>query len=109
MTDRRTDQASLERAQSIAAVLQKSPVPQFKDTLGWISYRRGDYGNAVPLLEQAAAELPNRAVVHYHLGMAYSATKQVDKAVEQFNAALNQTPDPELKAKIQAAIKKSAS
>jgi tetratricopeptide (TPR) repeat protein len=109
LTDRRTDQASLERAQSIAAILQKSPNPNFKDTLGWISYRKGDYTTAIPLLEQAVAALPNSAEVHYHLGMAYSATNQPAKAVEQFNAALNQAPDAELKTKIQAAIKKSAS
>jgi tetratricopeptide (TPR) repeat protein len=106
LADHRTDDASLERAQSLAAILQKSPVPQFKGTLGWISYRKGDYSGAIPLLEQAAAALPNRAVAHYHLGMAYIATNKLDKAAEQFNAALNQAPDPELKAKIQTALKK---
>ena len=50
LADRRTDKASLERAQSLAAVLNKSPIPQFKDTLGWVSYLRGDYDAAIPLL-----------------------------------------------------------
>jgi tetratricopeptide (TPR) repeat protein len=109
LADHRTDQASLERAQSLTAILQKSPVAPFKDTLGWVNYRKGDYSGALPLLEQAAAALPNRAIVHYHLGMAYIATNQRDKAAEQLNAALNQAPDPELKVKIQTALKEMGS
>ena len=60
LSDRRTDKASLERAYSLGAVLRKSQVPNFKDTLGWIDYLRGDYKSATALLEEAAAALPNR-------------------------------------------------
>lgn len=109
LADHRTDKASLDRAQALAAVLRKSPVPQFKDTLGWTTYQSGDYPAAVSLLEEAAGAMPNRALVHYHLGMAYIATKRMDKATDQLNAALNNSPDAELKAKIQAALKKSGS
>ena len=108
LADHRTDKASLERARSLAMVLQKSPVPQFKDTLGWIDYQSGQNFDAIRLLEEAAAALPNSAVVRYHLGMAYIATKQLSKAAEQLNAALNQSPDDALKAKIQSALKKTA-
>jgi tetratricopeptide (TPR) repeat protein len=107
LAEHRTDQASLERAQSLATILRNSPIPQFKDTIGWISYLKGEYSTAVPLLETAVAALPNRAEVHYHLGMAYIATNKLDKAAEQLNAALNQTLDPELKIKIQTALKKT--
>ena len=55
LADHRTDKASLEQAQSLATSLRKSQVPQFKDTLGWVTYRQGDYKSAVPLLEQAVA------------------------------------------------------
>ena len=108
LADHRTDKASLERARSLAMVLQKSPVPQFKDTVGWIYYQGGENSDAIRLLEEAAAALPNSAVVRYHLGMAYIATKQLSKAAEQLNAALNQSPDDTLKAKIQSALKKTA-
>jgi tetratricopeptide (TPR) repeat protein len=107
LADHRTDKASLERARSLAVILQKSPVPQFKDTLGWIDYLNGENADAVRLLEEAAAALPNRPVVHYHLGMAYIATSQLSKAAEQLNTALNQSPDTELKTKIQSALKKT--
>ena len=42
LADHRSDKASLDRARSLAMVLQKSPVPQFKDTLGWIDYQSGE-------------------------------------------------------------------
>jgi cellulose synthase operon protein C len=107
LADHRTDKASLERARSLAKVLQKSPIPQFKDTLGWIDYQSGENADAIRLLEEAVTSLPNRAVVHYHLGMAYIASNQLDKAAEQLNTALKQAPDAELTAKIQAALKKT--
>src|SRR5262249_34113478 len=36
LADHRTDKASLDRAYSLAVSLRKSPLPSFKDTLGWI-------------------------------------------------------------------------
>jgi tetratricopeptide (TPR) repeat protein len=109
LADRRSDQASLNRARSLAAALRQSPVPQFKDTLGWVMYLQGDYKAAVPLLEDAARSISNRAMVHYHLGMTYMAAGEADKASDQLRLALNQSPDGELKSKIEAALKKSAS
>lgn len=106
LTDHRTDKASLERANSLAVLLKSSQVPQFKDTLGWVSYRQGDYTAAASFLETAAAQLPNIALVHYHLGMVYLATGQDDKASEQFSKARDLAPfDADLKAKIDTALK----
>ena len=108
LSDRRTDKASLERAHSLAAVLRKSQLPNFKDTLGWIDYLRGDYKSATALLEEAATALPNRPIVLYHLGMSYIATGQVAKASEQFKKALALAPDSSLQEKIATAQKKTA-
>ena len=72
-------------------------MPQFKDTLGWVNYRRGDFKAAVPLLEEAAAALPDLAVVHYHLGMGYVAVGQATRASEEFKKALTKAPNGELK------------
>src|SRR5262249_8141857 len=102
LADRRTDKASLDRAYSLALALRKSPAPQFKDTLGWVTYQHGDYKDALPLLEEAATALPGRAVVLYHLSMAYLAVGEPAKAAERLNAALKLAPDPELKGKIDA-------
>jgi tetratricopeptide (TPR) repeat protein len=108
LSDWRTDKASLERANSLAAVLRKSQVPSFKDTLGWIDYLRGDYKSAISLLEEAATAMPDRAVVQYHLGMSYLAAGQVAKASEQFKKALALAPEASLQQKISAAQKKAA-
>ena len=106
LTDQRSDKESLDRAYSIARSLAQSQVPQFKDTLGWVYYRRGDYKNAVTLLEQAVAEIPNNATVRYHLGMTYAALRETSKASEELKKALDlASKDNELQTKIRAAMK----
>ncbi len=109
LADHRDDKASLDRAKSLVGRLRKSPVPQFKDTLGWVSYREGDYKTALAVLEEASAELPNLALVRYHLGMSYVSSGQPAKASEQLKLALSQTSDRDLEEKIEAALKKIGS
>jgi tetratricopeptide (TPR) repeat protein len=108
LADYRTDKPSLDEAQALAASLQKSSVPQFKDTLGWVDYRQGNYQAALPLLQSAAEKLPKLALVRYHLGMTYAAMGQTGKAAEQFKMALSQAPDQELEQKIHAALVKTS-
>jgi tetratricopeptide (TPR) repeat protein len=109
LLDRRTDKASLKRAQSLAAALRKSQIPQFKDTLGWASYHQGDYKTAVSLSEEAVAALPDQAAVRYHLGMGYIATSQFPKASEQLKKALELAPNSELAGKIRTELKRTGS
>jgi tetratricopeptide (TPR) repeat protein len=108
LSDYRNDKASLDRAYSLVPILRKSQVPSFKDTLGWIHYQKGDYKSAIQLLEEAAAALPDRAMVRYHLGMAYIAAGQPAKASEQLKKALELAPSNDLQAKIRTAQEKSA-
>ncbi len=105
LADRRTDKASLDRAKSLAASLRDSQVPQFKDTEGWVDYRQGDMKSAIPLLEAAAAGMPNSPLVHYHLGMSYLGDGQSAKASDQLKQALTHTPDSDLETKINAGLK----
>jgi cellulose synthase operon protein C len=109
LLDRRSDEASLKKALSLAAILRRSEIPQFKDTLGWASYRQGDYRAAVALIEEASAALPGQAAVRYHLGMGYIATDQPAKATEQLKKALELAPDSLLAEEIRAALKKTGS
>lgn len=106
LSDRREDEASLARARTLAASLRESQVPQFMDTLGWVSYRTGDYKDAVLLLTKAAAALPERAIVRYHLGMSFLANRQAAEAAEQLTAALALSPDRALEEKIRDALRK---
>ena len=110
LSDHRTDQASLDRAYTLAAGLRKIEAPQFKDTLGWVHYQRGEHKAALPLLEDAATALPNVAMVRYHLGLTYAAVGDSSKAAEQLKKALELAPnDNQLDEKIKTALKKSAS
>jgi len=92
ISERRNDPASLERAFQIAQRLRGSEVPQYLDTLGWIYYLRGEYDAALPLLRSAAGKLANVPLVHYHLGMTYSALGQVGLAKASLERALAISP-----------------
>lgn len=48
--------------------------PQLADTLGWILVQQNDPLRGKPFLEQSAHDLPNDAVVGYHLAVAKSKT-----------------------------------
>jgi tetratricopeptide (TPR) repeat protein len=109
LLDHRTDKASLKKAQALAAILRKSEIPQFKDTLGWASYHQGDYRAAVSLAEEASVALPDQAAVRYHLGMGYIATNQLPKASEQLKKALELAPNGELAEEVRSALQKIGS
>jgi tetratricopeptide (TPR) repeat protein len=82
------DAASLNRAAVIARRLRDTDVPAFQDTYGWIAYRSGNFDEALTYLEPAAAGLPEDVLSQIHLGLAYAAAGQTDKAVAQLDKAL---------------------
>jgi Tfp pilus assembly protein PilF len=88
LSDRRTDKASLNRAFELAQRFKKTDVPQFKDTYGWASYKLGKYDDAKPMLISAAEQLPDMAVIHYHLGMNYLAKSDKTSARRELEKAL---------------------
>src|SRR5262249_8230772 len=57
--------------------------PHVSDTLGWILYKRGVYGQALSLLQEAASKLPDSPAIQYHLGMTAAKTgdRQLAKKV----------------------------
>jgi tetratricopeptide (TPR) repeat protein len=44
--------------------------PRIADTLGWILAQNGDYERAIPLLREAAAQLPDNEAIRRHLDEA---------------------------------------
>jgi pentatricopeptide repeat protein len=105
LLDNRSDKDSMNRAFALSDELKNTNTPQFQDTFGWAQYKHGDYKAAVSVLENAATKLPALAAVHYHLGMSYKATGDMDKAEEQFNIALGLEPEgTALKQNIRAAM-----
>ena len=63
-------------------------VATITDTLAWVMYKRGNYANAMPLLQECVQKAPDSAQFHYHLGMTLLASGQKAKSKEQLEAAL---------------------
>ena len=84
----RDDEASLERAWTVARRLRGLDVAPFQDTYGWIAYRRGDLNTALAHLEPAAAGLAEDPLVQYHLGMTYLGLERRDEALAQLRHAV---------------------
>ncbi len=89
LTDGRDDPATLARAADMATVLRDSPIPFFRETLGWALVRQGNVKAGLPILEQTIAKLDNNAMAHYHLGMAYSADGSKSLAAKHLKTALD--------------------
>jgi tetratricopeptide (TPR) repeat protein len=45
--------------------------PHIPDTLGWILFKRSEYRNALPLLQESASKMPGTPDIQFHLGMAH--------------------------------------
>jgi tetratricopeptide (TPR) repeat protein len=81
LVDQKGDQQSLERALVLTKDFETAaPNPYFLDTLGWIHHKLGNSGQALHLMQQAAAKAPDHPVVNYHLGLAYFKAGQTTEA-----------------------------
>ena len=77
---------------------------------GQVHQQRGEHKAALSLLEEAATELPNVALIRYHLGVTYASTGDNAKAAEQLKKALELgANDNQLGEKVKAALKKMGS
>lgn len=81
----RPDRA-FELAEKARAVLPRDPAAA--DTLGWILYKRGEYGRALGLLEESAAMLPEHPEALFHLAMVQYALGQEEPARANFEKSL---------------------
>jgi tetratricopeptide (TPR) repeat protein len=85
----RKDQKSLDRARELSEQFANSPNAALLDTHGWVLYRRGQYAEALPVLERAHQIAPQAVAVRFHLGMAQFKSGQSAQARENLQAALN--------------------
>lgn len=92
----RTDEASVERATTVARRLRDAAFPPFQDTYGWLLYRQGRFDQAVTYLEPAAQALQQDPIVQFHLAKTYLALGRHADAKAQFEAvlALSHADDP---------------
>ena len=84
------DKRALETAQKAFTV---APNPAAADTLGWILVGQGDSAKALPLLQQAAAQLPNDPGTRYHLAVALKNLNRRDEAAAALRPILD-NPNP---------------
>lgn len=84
----RKDQASLDAARDLSAPFASSNVSAFLDTHGWVRFKRGEFNQALPVLERAALQSPDSKVLLFHLGMAQSKAGSRDKAITSLEKAL---------------------
>jgi tetratricopeptide (TPR) repeat protein len=84
----RKDQKSLDRARVLTEQFANSPNAALLDTHGWVLYRRGQYAEALSVLERASQIAPQALVVKFHLGMAQLKSGQNAQARENLQAAL---------------------
>ena len=89
------DPATAERAARIARRLRASEVPAFQDTYGWTLHLTGKSAEALPVLEAAAAGLPEDGSVQYHLGSVLAALGRKDEARAALERAIALAPSPQ--------------
>jgi Flp pilus assembly protein TadD len=74
------------------------------DSLGWVSYRLGDYENAVAYLERAVELRPQDPVINDHLGDAYWRVGREQEARFQWRRSLSFEPTADQVPLIEAKI-----
>jgi len=86
---------NLERAEEmIRRAVELRPEDGFiVDSLGWVYYRTGRYGDAVRELERAVTLEPLDPTINEHLGDAYWQVGRLAEARFQWGRALNLEPD----------------
>jgi tetratricopeptide (TPR) repeat protein len=66
--------------------------PAITDTVGWIYYKKGLPGLAIPLFEDALAKTPDSPTFRYHLGLALLKTGDKAKARAALEMVLKNSP-----------------
>ena len=82
------DRHSLDRARDLTVSFASSNAGGLLDTTGWVHFKRGEYAEALPMLERAAQQSPNVKEIRYHLGMAELHAGQNERARSDLEAAV---------------------
>lgn len=71
LADHQNDEAGLERALQLSRAFETTRNPGLRDTIGWVRYRRGEYGRAAELFDEILKDAPDVPEFNYHAGMVY--------------------------------------
>jgi tetratricopeptide (TPR) repeat protein len=67
--------------------------PAIADTFGWVLYKRGDYQQALPILQESAQKAADNPEIQFHLGMTAYMMGQTDLARVALKKAASATKD----------------
>jgi tetratricopeptide (TPR) repeat protein len=93
LANHKTDAASLDRARDLSAPFSSSTNSNFLDTSGWVRFKRGEFRDALPVLERASATAPDSRVIRYHLAMTELRLGMKDRARSDLRSALQGTSE----------------
>ena len=82
------DRASLDRARDMTADFTSSNDGKLLDTNGWVHIKRGEFAEALPVLDRAIDREPKSSEIRYHLGMAELYLGHTERARADLEAAL---------------------
>ncbi len=82
------NRAALDRALDLTKEFALSENPIYVDTLGWVYYMRGEYSDAVGVLERADRSNLKLPDISYHLGMAYYKLGRKQDAMDKLGESL---------------------
>ena len=87
----KTDKRSLDHALELTDSFANSDSGTLLDTNGWVRYKRGEYAQALPILQRALTREPDSKEILYHLAMAELHAGQADLARSNLQNALSGT------------------
>jgi len=93
LANHKTDTASLDRARDLTTAFASSNNSALLDTNGWVRFKRGEFRDALPVLERASAATPDSRVIRYHLAMTELRLGMKDRARSDLQSALKGTSD----------------
>jgi Tfp pilus assembly protein PilF len=103
---------SLDEAEDLIrrALVVRPDAGYVLDSLGWLFYKRGDYGAALQWLKRALENETNDPVIYEHLGDTYTKLNQFSEAVRYYQMALDHKHEKnhEIKVKLEQARKRLA-
>lgn len=89
----KTDSASLDRARDLTRAFVSTNDGSLLDTSGWVRFKRGEYRDALPVLERASAAAPDSRLIRYHLAMAELRLGMKERARSNLESVLQGATD----------------
>lgn len=86
------------------AVAETPDEPAITDTLGWVYYKKGLYGQAIAAFRRCIEQDSTHPIFHYHLGLAYAKDGDHAKARQSLQKALALDPNFEGSADVRKAL-----